>query len=66
MLPQGKAYQALYKRLKHIEVIYKIDTIGKIKNSPMPEYSSDEIDNYMSIFESVHNSGSCNSSNLEE
>jgi hypothetical protein len=25
MLPQGKAYQALYKRLRHLEMIYKLD-----------------------------------------
>lgn len=30
MLPQGKAYQALYKRLKHIEVIYKLDISAQI------------------------------------
>ena len=25
MLPQGKAYQALYKRLSHMNMIYKLD-----------------------------------------
>lgn len=25
MLPQGKAYQALFKRLNHMEMIYKLD-----------------------------------------
>lgn len=26
-LPQGKAYQALFKRLSHIQMIYKIDEL---------------------------------------
>lgn len=33
MLPQGKAYQALYKRLKHIEVIYKLDAAGNFAHT---------------------------------
>jgi hypothetical protein len=33
MLPQGKAYQALYKRLKHIEGIYKLDATSNIPQS---------------------------------
>jgi len=33
LLPQGKAYQALYKRIKHIEVIYKLENVNAKKNS---------------------------------
>jgi hypothetical protein len=53
MLPQGKAYQALYKRLKHVEVIYRLDAVGKLKNTPKMEYSSEDINHYLNIFESV-------------
>lgn len=54
MLPQGKAYTALYKRLKHVEVIYKLDSLGKIKISPANECNSEELKSYMTIFDSIH------------
>jgi hypothetical protein len=54
MLPQGKAYSALYKRLKHVEVIYKLDSLGKIKIQPVTECNSEELNNYIMIFDSIH------------
>jgi hypothetical protein len=53
MLPQGKAYQALFRRLRHVEVIYKLDKLGIIEPSNL-EYSKEEIDNYLQIFEETN------------
>jgi hypothetical protein len=33
MLPQGKAYQALFKRLKHMEMILKLDKAKALNNT---------------------------------
>jgi hypothetical protein len=66
MLPQGKAYQALYKRLKHVEVIYRLDAVGKVKTPPKMEYSSEDINHYLNIFESVQKGNKENISEPED
>ena len=61
MLPQGKAYQSLYKRLKHMEMIYKLDTLGrggktgKRSDNKLNAKIGDDINHYLSIFEEVNN-----------
>jgi hypothetical protein len=53
MLPQGKAYQALFRRLRHVQVIYKLDKLGNIKPSNL-ECSKEEIDSYLKIFDEIN------------
>jgi hypothetical protein len=61
MLPQGKAYQALYKRLSHINMIYKLDnenySENNIKNKETENYkkiTDENIDHYLNIFDKIH------------
>ena len=52
LLPQGKAYKALNKRLSHVNIIYKLDNcISEQKN----ERKKDEnLENLLNIFNRVH------------
>lgn len=61
MLPQGKAYQALYKRLSHMNMIYRLDfefhnkhnknISCETKNTRVEE---EEVQYYLKIFEKIH------------
>jgi len=55
MIPQGKAYQALYKRLSHMNMIYKLDYYNEnISVEDQINLNKEEIEFYMKIFERTH------------
>lgn len=57
MIPQGKAYQALYKRLSHMNMIYKLDYDNEIisqEESKLEKANQEDIDYYLKIFEKIH------------
>jgi len=57
MIPQGKAYQALYKRLSHMNMIYKLDNDNESiseEESELGKSNQEYIDYYLKIFEKNH------------
>jgi len=53
LLPQGKAYQALSKRLKNVEMLYRLDT--DLNDKKNIEIDIQEINHYLEIFSLRHN-----------
>ncbi len=53
LLPQGKAYQALSKRLKNVEMLYKLDT--DLNDNKNIEIDKEELKYYLDIFSLRHN-----------
>lgn len=52
ILPQGKAYQMLSKRLKNVEMLYMLDTdLNEKKNI---EIDNEELSKYLDIFSLRH------------
>jgi len=53
LLPQGKAYQALAKRMKSIEMLMQIDN-EMVSKENKEEIDMDEIDYFIKIFCNTH------------
>jgi hypothetical protein len=51
LLPQGKAYQVLAKRMKNVEMLYKID--NDLHNTKQNEYNTEEVEHFLKIFENT-------------
>ena len=53
LLPQGTAYKSLSKRLKNVEMLYRLDIdLSEKKNI---EIDKDELNYYLDIFSTRHN-----------